>query len=440
MYLRTPKRYRADRKKRHLRLVPRRLLLLIVLVPLVYIGGSQALLHAEDIRGWVFPHVENAVNQVATQVSARPTPTATADVAVAQEGCVNAERQGNLQEATINCQILADSNPNDAVLQYKVARMLLISSASSGGSMDQAVEYAHRTINADPEAPYGWAIQAMVLDWAGDVGGALASALHARAIDEDFAPTYAFMGEIYYDLGKTDIATTYLDQALEMDTTGLASVDIYRNRALLSSSVGDYDTAIHDLRAALEMAPNHSYIAVELANNYIAIDDFDSAMSVLSDTLNRNPNDPYLLWRMGWALVEAGTPDRAYEYYRRCLDAAPDNMRCLSYLGGLQFGDQDYVSAVPNLSRAIEMGSEDTSDFYQLGMAYALQGQCDLGIPYFQRGYELAVKQEKESAQGDFDAASQEYCNQALVPVTLAATAAPTEVETLATATPTPSP
>ncbi len=248
------------------------------------------------------------------------------------------------------------------------------------------------------------------------------------------------MAEIYYDLGDIETASTYLDQAQEMDTTGLASVDIYRNRALLSSTVGDYDAAIQDLRAALEMAPNHSYIAVELANNYIALDEFDSAMEVLSDTLNRNPNDPYLLWRMGWAQVEAGTRDRAYEYYRRCLDAAPDNMRCLSYLGGLQYSDEDFVSAVPNLSRAIEMGSEDTSDFYQLGMAYAQQGQCDLGVPYFQRGYELAVAQEKESAQGDFSTASQEYCSRALVPVETLATEAPVDTEVFATATPTPSP
>ncbi|HML20772.1 MAG TPA: tetratricopeptide repeat protein [Aggregatilinea sp.] len=440
MYLRTPKRYRADRKKRHLRLLPRRLLLLIVLILLVYFGGSQALLHADTIRDFVFPRVENAVNHVATQVSPRPTPTATPDVAQAQQGCVTSEWQGNLQEATINCQILADSNPNDALLQYKVARMKLIASASTGVGISEAIDYANRAINADPEAPYGWAIRAMVLDWQGDVGRALASALHARAIDENFAPTYAIMGEIYYDLGKTDEASTYLDQAQELDSTGLASVEIYRNRALLSSSVGDYDTAIHDLRAALEMAPNHSYIAVELANNYIANDDFDSAMSVLSDTLNRNPNDPYLLWRMGWALVEAGTPDRSYEYYRRCLDAAPDNLRCLSYLGGLQFADQDYVSAVPNLSRAVELGSEDTSDFYQLGLSYALQGQCDLGVNYLQRGYELAVLQEKESAQNDFASASQEYCNQALVTSAVAVTAEPTEVETFATATPTPSP
>lgn len=441
MYLRTPKRYRADHKKRHLRLIPRRLLLLVVLVPLVYLGGRQALQHDAEIRAWLFPRVENMAHQVATQVSPRPTPTPTPDVAEAQRGCVNAERQGNLREATINCQILADSSPNDVVLHYKVAHMLVISSVYGTDSdrIEQALEYAERTINANPEAPHGWAIRALALNWHDETDAALASALHARALDANFAPTYAFLGGIYYDLGKPDVALTYLEQAAELDVDGLATVHTLRNRALLASSIGDYQTATQYLRSALEIAPNHSYVAVELADNYVALDQFDNAMDVLGRTLERNPEDPLLLWRMGWLQVQAGTADRAYEYYRRCLDSEPDNRRCLSYLGGLQFSDQDYVSAVPNLTRAIELGSTDTSDFYQLGMSYAYQNQCDLGAPYLQQGYELAVEQGKETAQDDFANALQSACNRTIVPVAPPVTPIPAVTEEpFATATPAP--
>lgn len=403
MYLRTPKRYRPGRR-RHLRLISRRAVLSLLLIAVLVWVGWIIWVNQARVRSSVVPQIESLAEGVQTQIAPRPTPTVTPDLVVAQAGCTGAYQQGDLEEAIQQCAVLADNNPNDVDLHYRVAHLMIITSSfgNNADRLNQALEYADKTINANPEAPHGWAVKAMALDWSGDYGRALASALHAKALDESFAPTYAFLGEIYQDLQQFDTAATYLEQAIELDTSGLAIADAFRNQGLLYSSQGDYENAIRPYQIALERAPNHTYIAIELANNYIALEEIDAAMAILTASLERNPKDPMLLFALGNAAFRNGNRDRAYEYYRRCLDTDPDNRSCLSYLGGLQYFDGDYATAVVTLDRAIQMGSTDPDDFLQIGGAYTQMSRCDQAVSYLQKGYQLTVENEDFNRQASF--------------------------------------
>lgn len=408
MYLRTPKRYRPG-KQRHLRLVSGRVV--FRLLALVVLAGAGWLIwqNRERVRTSVLPELEGLAAAVQTQVAPAPTPTATPDVVSAQVECLNAYRQGDLETAVEHCTVLAEANPNDVALHYQIAHTLIITSnfGQNTARIEQALTFAERTINANPMAPDGWAIRARALDWMGKYGEALASALHARALNETYAPTYAFLGEIYQDLGQYEIAQTYLERALELDTQGIAVADAFRNLGLLYSNQGRWEEALQPYLAALQSAPNQSYIAVELANNYIALGQIDQAIAVLSSVIERNPRDTAVLFSLGSAYTRNGDFARAFEYYRRCLDVDPNNIPCLSYLGGLQWSDGDFVTASVNLQRAIELGSQDPDDFYQLGHAQASLGRCDLAIPYLQQGYQIALQRDDARRQANFVAALQ---------------------------------
>jgi tetratricopeptide (TPR) repeat protein len=408
MYLRTPKRYRPGRQ-RHLRLVSGRVVFRLLLIAVLAGAGWLIWQNRERVRSSVLPGLEELAIAVQTQVAPAPTPTATPDVMLAQVECLNAYRQGDLEKAIEQCMVLAEANPNDVGLHYQIAHTLIITSnfGRNDARLQEALTLAERTINANPMAPDGWAIRARVLDWMGKYGEALASALHARALDDTYAPTYAFLGEIYLSLGQYDQAQTYLERALELDTEGIAVADAFRNLGLLYSNQGRWDEALQPYLAALQHAPNQSYIAVELANNYIALGEIDQAIAVLSSIIERNPRDTAVLFSLGNAHTRNGDFDRAFEYYRRCLDVDPNNIPCLSYLGGLQWSDGDFVTAAVNLQRAIELGSRDPDDFYQLGHSQASLGRCDLAIPYLQQGYQIAVEREDARLQAKFIAALQ---------------------------------
>lgn len=408
MYLRTPKRYRPGRQ-RHLRLVSGRVVFRLLLIAVLAGAGWLIWQNRERVRSSVLPGLEELAIAVQTQVAPAPTPTATPDVMLAQVECLNAYRQGDLEKAIEQCMVLAEANPNDVGLHYQIAHTLIITSnfGRNDARLQEALTFAERTINANPMAPAGWAIRARALDWMGKYGEALASALHARALDDTYAPTYAFLGEIYLSLGQYDQAQTYLERALELDTQGVAVADAFRNLGLLYSNQGRWEEALQPYQAALQRAPNQAYIAVELANNYIALGEIDQAIAVLSSIVERNPRDTTVLFSLGNAHTRNGDFDRAFEYYRRCLDVDPNNVPCLSYLGGLQWSDGDFVTAAVNLQRAIELGSQDPDDFYQLGHSQASLGRCDLAIPYLQQGLQIALQREDARRQASFVAALQ---------------------------------
>lgn len=398
MYLRTPKRYRPGRR-RNLRLFSWRTVFMLLLIPGLALLGWLIWENQDAVRSTVQSEADRIMQVAQTQVAPAPTPTTTPDLAMAQSGCEGAYRAGDLEEAIEQCMILAESNPNDVQLHYRITHMLIITSnfGRDEERIQQAVEFAERTINANPEAPHGWAIRAMALDWAGDYGGALASALHAKALDDQFAPAYAFLGEIYQDLGQYETAWGFLEQANTLDTGGIAVADTFRNQGLWYSNQGYWEDAIQPYQAALQNAPSHTYIAVELANNYIALNEITKAIEVLRGALERNPSDTSVLFALGSAYYRNGEFDRSYEYYRRCLDVDSENIPCLSYLGGLQWSDGDFVTASTNLERAIELGSEDPVDYYQLGHSQMSLGRCDRALPYLQQGYQMVLEDGPEA-------------------------------------------
>lgn len=399
MYLRTPKRYRPGRR-RNLRLFSGRTVLMLVAIPALAYVGWLIWQHQSEVRSEIVPRIEEAMDTVQTQVAPEPTPTATPDVVVAQASCTNAYRAGDLEEAIVQCKLLALSYPNDVDLHYRITHMLIITSnfGRDAARMQEAIEFAERAVNADPESPAGWAIRAMALDWNREYGAALSSALHAKALDPTYAPTYAFLGEIYQDLGQYELAMGYLEQALELDTSGIAVADTFRNQGLWYSNQGNREDAIQPYKAALQNAPNHTYIAVELANNYLALGEIDQALAVLNAARERAPTDTSVLFRLANTYWHNGDYERAYEFFHRCLEVNPDDIPCLSYLGGLQFVEADYVTAAVNLQRAIDLGSTDPTDFYQLGHSHAALGRCDLAEEPLRRGYQLATDQDNQDA------------------------------------------
>lgn len=391
----------------------------LLVIPVLAGVGWYVWNHQQVVRDAIIPEVEGVVDRVQTQVAPKPTPSATPDLALAQSTCLSADRLGNIEQAIVQCGIMAESTPNDPDLYYKVTHMLIISSnyGDDTARINQALEFAEKTINANPEAPHGWTIRAMALDWSGKSEQALASALHARMLDDSFAPTYAVLGSIYKELGKYDVAIGYLNEAITLDTSGLAVADAFYTLGNLYNDLGDREEAIRNYRAALQQAPYQTYIAVQLALTYLTIDEDDTAIEMLIETLEQNPGDPEVLWALGRAHFKKGLKERAYEYYRRCLDNDRDNVLCLSWLGGLYFYDADYATAISNLQRAIELGSQDPDDFYQIGLSLASMARCAEAIPYLQQGYNIVTEQERFDAQARFINALQD-CGVVLGPVT----------------------
>ena len=143
MYLRTPKRYRRGRH-RELRLFSgRKLLTLLAVVVIAYVGWL-IWENRGQVRSSVVPKIEDVAQGIQTQVAPRPTLTATPDLAAAEINCQNMLRQGSLQDAIEECRVLAEGRPNDAKLHFQVTHMLIITSNSGTDNerFAEALEFA----------------------------------------------------------------------------------------------------------------------------------------------------------------------------------------------------------------------------------------------------------------------------------------------------------
>jgi tetratricopeptide (TPR) repeat protein len=150
---------------------------------------------------------------------------------------------------------------------------------------------------------------------------------------------------------------------------------------------------------------------------------------VLTGALEKNPTDPSVLWALGYTHVRSGNVPRGKEYYGRCLDSHPDNVPCLSYMGGLQYFEGSYSEAIVNLKRAIDLGSTDLDDYLQIGDALATLERCPEAINYLQQGYQLAVNQENVDKQTAFANTLQENCNVLIDPSLYESTPTPAPIE-----------
>ncbi len=405
MQLRTPKRYR--RQSRYLRPAAGCRLRLILLIPVILALAWIAWVIGQNprsVRDAVIGNAEGIGEAIQTSLAPRPAPTATPDVLAARAACQRTYQQGQIDAAFEQCRTLTDDSPNDVDLHYQITAMLVFNSdlGTDARRLENAIMFADKTINANPEVPQGWAIRALVLDWRGDLIGALVAGLHAQWLDPGYAPVYAFLGEIYHDLGSDDLAGDYLAQAAALDTAGTVTPYILRTRGKIYADQGYLADAVEQYTAAQQQAPTDSYIAVELANNYITLGQADQAIELLTPLLTNRPHDTAVLFTLARAHTNLGAYERAYEYYQRCLDVDPANVVCLGRLGSLQYNNGNYEAAIMNLDRAIQLGSGYAAYFWLLGDAYNARGNCTQAVMYFQQGYQIAVENEDTALQTDF--------------------------------------
>ncbi len=145
--------------------------------------------------------------------------------------------------------------------------------------------------------------------------------------------------------------------------------------------------------------------------------------SLLSESLEREQDDPYLLCWLGVAEGELGNDGAAYEAFRRCVDQDPSDPHVLALAGsGLaQFDDPDaetalraaalsapdlplarlnygaylsragmYDEALEQLAAARELTPEDPVVRAELGAAHVLRGDPAAGVDELEQALALA--------------------------------------------------
>ena len=123
------------------------------------------------------------------------------------------------------------------------------------------------------------------------------------------------------------------------------NVDALVLRASLRMNDGKIDSAIEDLRAALNEAPQSSTVMLVLANAYERNSNFDLANDQYAKAIQIEQFRPDVALAYAQFLLRYGKADQAERVLTESRSRAPNNPQVLTLLGQLKLNRQDWVGA-----------------------------------------------------------------------------------------------
>jgi tetratricopeptide (TPR) repeat protein len=156
---------------------------------------------------------------------------------------------------------------------------------------------------------------------------------------------YGLEADLLIQAGALDAAVRILNQALGETPT---STPLLYARSMLREQQGDLALMEKDLRAIIAGDPNNATainaLGYSLANR---TERYTEAMTLISQALLLDPDEPAILDSMGWVLYRTGRYEEALDYLTRAYAAFPDP-EVAAHLGEVLWvtGDTDAATAV----------------------------------------------------------------------------------------------
>jgi len=239
--------------------------------------------------------------------------------------------------------------------------------------------------------------------------------LYQRAVelDPNFALAYARLGVAYGNVGQNELADQYKEKAFELRDRaseheklyitshyyadsgqldkGIAALELYKqtyprdsvpysNVADIYMRLGQFDNALQNARAAVQVDPDSVNNYTSLAQAYIATNRLDEAKATLNQAVNRNLNSPgihallaYVAWLQNDSAIADGemqrmntTPDAQISVIglRTALAARQGHLREARELGSKMRAEADRLG----------LKEQSASEYQQESVIEALAG------------------------------------------------------------------
>ncbi|MFC6876988.1 tetratricopeptide repeat protein [Flavobacterium myungsuense] len=167
--------------------------------------------------------------------------------------------------------------------------------------------------------------------------------------------------------------------------------EIYKNIALILVQEGKVDEAKKALSEARVANPDDSSLTLTEADLYLKLEDFTTYKKLISEVLEKNPNDPDLLFNLG--VISAKTDAvEAEKYYKKAIDIKPDYVNAYLNLAILKLdGEKKIIDEMNKLGT-----SEKDNKRYEVLKKQRLAVFMDT-LPFLEKANELDPKNEDVS-------------------------------------------
>jgi tetratricopeptide (TPR) repeat protein len=255
---------------------------------------------------------------------------------------------------------------------------ILITDQERLARLEEARDLVYRAIEITPDDSTILALAAFVLDW--NASSNLISASQREAylaeaeqhanrsylLDPQNALGLAFYAEVLLDQNKWDQALEYAEQATLLSPD---SMDAHRVYGTVLESIGSYNAAISEYQAASDLAPNLTFLPLQIGIVYrnlgnriedvsaakplydAALDYFDRAATINEQLGIKDPL-PYIA--IAKAYAQQGQFFVASRNAEKALSYSPAAADTYGQLGMIYVQARNYESALPALKCAVE--------------------------------------------------------------------------------------
>ena len=168
--------------------------------------------------------------------------------------------------------------------------------------------------------------------------------------------------------------------------------EIYKNIALIYVQQGKNDEAKKSLSEARAANPDDTSLAMAEADLYLKLEDFATYKKLVTEVLEKNPNDADLLYNLGVISSKTNGAD-AEAYYKKAIAIKPDYTNAYLNLAILKLdGEKAIIDEMNKLGT-----SEKDNKRYEVLKAKR-EGIFKEALPYLEKAFELNPKNEDVSA------------------------------------------
>lgn len=168
--------------------------------------------------------------------------------------------------------------------------------------------------------------------------------------------------------------------------------EIYKNIALIYVQQGKNDEAKKSLSEARVANPDDTSLAMAEADLYLKLEDYTMYKKIVTEVLEKNPNDADLLYNLGVISSKTNVAD-AEAYYKKAIAIKPDYTNAYLNLAILKLdGEKAIIDEMNKLGT-----SEKDNKRYEVLKAKR-EGIFKEALPYLEKAFELNPTNEDVSA------------------------------------------
>ena len=212
----------------------------------------------------------------------------------------------------------------------------------------------------------------------------------ALAIDTRCGSAYRNLARVYKKLGQQRLMLDCWFTALQIEPERANVVELC-NLARMMAEIGCRDRAVTCYRQALILDPQSASVYLQLAE--LLIEEPQRGIAVLQQGLKYFPRHGELNLRLG-QLLEPQDVLQAIAYYRRAIEARPQDWRAYFNLGNALTKQQKYDAAIDCYQQVCQLQPDYLPTYLQLAQAQSATAQWSAVVRVCQQGLSLNPQQE----------------------------------------------